>query len=174
MWRGHTIFFSSGYRIIVFFVVAVLICALNTKQLECQMALFGGEGGEAIMRFNCLQIPELMWHNRNYHVKFQLHPCTLSLHVCTVYVCMHIFCTLNVTLSRHKKGRSHMGCPALFNFFTTTSMDSGRESILIKHCLSKSGRTAELQKLRTQVKMHLTHWNHDVKSTIRNLEKANP
>lgn len=28
--------------------------------------------------------------------------------------------------------------------------------------------------MRTNVKMHLTHWKNDVKSTIRNSEKANP
>lgn len=64
--------------------------------------------------------------------------------------------------------------PALFGVFTTTSMDNGRGSILIKYHLSKSGRTAEFQRLRTKVKMHLTHWKNDVKSTIRNSEKANP
>lgn len=148
MWRGHIIFFN-GYGIIVFFVVAVLICALNTKQLQCQTALFGKKSD---YEFNCVQSPELLWHNRNYRVKFHLHLCTLSLHICTVCVCMHIFCALSVTLSRHVKGRSYMDCPgpALFNVFTTTSMGSGRESILIKYCLSKLGRTAEFQRLRSQ------------------------
>lgn len=128
------------------------------------------------MKFNCVQIPELLWHNTSYHVKFHYHLCTLSLHICTVYACMPIFWALNVARSRHVKGRSHTGCPgpALFNVFTTTSMGSGRESILIKYCLCKSGRTAEFQRLRTEVKMHLTHWKNDVKSTIRNSEKANP
>lgn len=88
----------------LFFVVAVLVCALYTKHLECHTALFGGEGGEVIMRFNCLQIPESMWHNRNYHVKFQLHLCTLSytfaLYMC---VCIYFACSM-LSLAYTRKG----------------------------------------------------------------------
>lgn len=74
------------------------------------------------------------------------------------------------------KGRSHMGCPvpALFTVFTTTSMDSGREGILVKYCLSESGRIIEFQKLITELKTHLIYWKNCVKSTIRNSEKTSP
>lgn len=161
MVTNHGIFCASSFDM-----------CFEYKAITVSKALFGEKKKDNI-KFDCVQIPEILWHNRHYYVKFQFHLCTLSLHICTVCVGMRTFCTLSVTLSRHVKGRSHTGCPgpALFNIFTTTSMDSGKESILIKYCLSKSGRTAEFQRLRTEFKMHLTHWKNDVKSAVRNSER---
>ena len=119
----------------VFFVVAVLICALNTKQLQCETALFGKKKWLwHLIVFKsqsyCGTIGVIMSYFNSISA---LRHYTLARCVCVCIFFVHSVLHWADTW----KGDSHTGCPgpALFNVFTNASTDCGRESTLVKYCL---------------------------------------